>query len=99
MKIKETEEGLILEVFVKPKSKNSRIEIDNREAKFFCKKPPHKGKVNKELIKVFSNLFRVEVKIISGLTSNQKIILLRGLNKMSFEKIISFSRVTKDLPS
>jgi len=51
------------------------------------------------LIKVFSNLFRVEVKIISGLTSNQKIILLRGLNKMSFEKIISFSRFTKDLPS
>jgi len=39
MKIKETEEGLILEVFVKPKSKNSRIEIDNRDAKFFCKKP------------------------------------------------------------
>ena len=92
MKIKETDEGVILEVFVKPKSKTSRIEVTNMEVQFFCKKPPYKGRANKELIKVFSNLFRVEVKLIYGATTNQKKLLLKGVKKVRLEKIINSSR-------
>ena len=99
MKIKETKEGVILGVLVKPKSKTSKIEITDSGVQCFCKKPPNKGRANKELIKLFSNLFRVETKIISGITNNKKKIFLKGLNKASFEKIINSIKFTKDLPS
>jgi uncharacterized protein (TIGR00251 family) len=71
MKIKETNEGVTLEVLVKPRSKSCRVEVTNNDVLFFCKKPPYKRKANKELIKVFSNLFGLEVKIIAGLISNK----------------------------
>jgi len=99
MKIKEINEGVILEVFVKPKSKNCRIEITNGEALFFCKKPPYRGEANKELIKVFSNLFGAEVKIVAGFTSSQKVLLIKGLNKLTFEQKINTIRFSKDVPS
>jgi uncharacterized protein (TIGR00251 family) len=88
MKIKETSDGLVLEVLVKPRSKSCRIEISNMEVLFFCKKPPIKGKVNKELIKAFSNLFGSEVKIVAGLSSNQKMVLLKDIDKLTFEQKI-----------
>ena len=99
MKIKEINEGVILEVFVKPKSKNCRIEITNGEALFVCKKPAYRGEANKELIKVFSNLFGAEVKIVAGFTSSQKVLLIRGFNKLTFEQKINTIRFSKDFPS
>jgi uncharacterized protein (TIGR00251 family) len=99
MKFKEIKEGIIIEVLVKPKSKISKIEITDNEIKLFCKNPPIRGKVNKELSKIFSDLFRVEVNIVSGMAANKKIILLRELNRLVFEKIINSSQFAKDLPS
>lgn len=99
MKIKEIKAGIILEVLVKPKSKSSKIEITDGEVRCFCKKPPINGRANIELIKLFSNLFRVETKIISGITTNQKRILLTGLKRTSFEKILNSNRFAKNLPS
>ncbi|MBY9013436.1 MAG: DUF167 domain-containing protein [Candidatus Lokiarchaeota archaeon] len=89
MKIKETSDGIILEVFVKTEAKNCKIEITDEEVIFLSKKRPHKGIVNKELIKMFSSFFGSKVKIVSGLTSNQKILLIKGLNKLDFEQKIN----------
>jgi uncharacterized protein (TIGR00251 family) len=98
MKIKETKEGIALEVLVKTSSKKCRIEITTEEVIFFCKKPPYKSKANKELIKVFSNLFELEVKTVAGLSSNKKTLLIKDLNKVNFEQKIKSSRFTKDFP-
>jgi hypothetical protein len=91
MKIEDTKEGLALEVLVKTSSKNCRIEITDNDVLFFSKKPACKGKANKELIKVFSNLFGSEVKIVAGLTSNKKILLIKDLNKVNFVQKINYN--------
>ena len=89
MKIKETSDGIILEVFVKTEAKKCKIETTNEKVIFFSKKRPHKGIVNKELIKMFSSFFGSKVKIVSGLTSNQKILLIEGSTKLDFEQKIN----------
>ena len=56
MKINQTKEGLVLEVFVKPKSKEFRITVEGDEIVVYCTEEPVRGKVNKELTKEFSRL-------------------------------------------
>ena len=78
MKINQTKEGLVLEVFVKPKSKEFRITVEGDEIVVYCTEEPVRGKVNKELTKEFSRLFHKNVEIVSGFTSKQKRLLVKG---------------------
>jgi uncharacterized protein (TIGR00251 family) len=88
VKITETKEGSILEVFVKPKSKEFRVVVEGDEVEVYCKEEPAKGKVNKELVKKFSRLFHKEVSLISGFTSKQKRLLIRNTEKSEVEKVL-----------
>ena len=88
MILKETNEGLIIEVNVKPKSKKSKLEFIDNKVIFFSKNLPIKGRVNKELVRALSNFSGVEVRILSGLKSNNKILLLENIDKNRFLKII-----------
>jgi uncharacterized protein len=88
VKITETKEGSILEVFVKPKSKEFRVVVEGDEVEVYCKEEPVKGKVNKELVKKFSRLFHKEVSLISGFTSKQKRLLIRNTEKSEVEKVL-----------
>ena len=88
MKIQETNNGVRFEIFVKTSAQKNKIEITNEEMMFFSKKRPHKGIVNKEVIRMFSNFFGSQVKIIAGLTSNQKILFIEGLSKLDFDQKI-----------
>ena len=54
MKIKETEKGLILNVYVKPRSKKFGIRVEEDEVVVNCLEEPVEGKVNKELVKKLS---------------------------------------------
>ena len=47
-----------------------------------------KGKVNKEIIKELSRLFHAEVELISGATSKQKQLLVKGVEKGELERLI-----------
>ncbi len=53
MKISEMKDGVILEIYVKPNSKEFKVVVDGDEIVVFCREEPTKGKVNKELIRVF----------------------------------------------
>jgi hypothetical protein len=86
MKIRETNQGVILEVYVKPRSKDFRIITDDDEIVVFCKEEPVKGKVNKEIIKEFSRLFHKNVKLVSGFTSKQKRLLIEDVEKSEVER-------------
>ena len=88
MILKETNEGLIIEVIVKPRSKNSKIEFIDNKLIFFSKNQPIKGRVNKELVRALSNFAGVKVRIFSGFKSNNKILLLEKVDKNKFLKII-----------
>jgi len=88
MNVKETENGALIEVFVKPNSKRFEITIDDGEIVVYCTEQPVKGKVNKELVKEFSKLFHAKVELVSGLTSKQKRLLITGIGKSEVEQLL-----------
>lgn len=88
MKIIETKEGSVLEVYVKPRSKEFSIAIEGDEVVIHCREEPVKGNVNKELIKELSKLFGTQVIIVSGLTSKTKRLLITNIKKDKIEAIL-----------
>jgi uncharacterized protein (TIGR00251 family) len=89
MKLLKTTQGTVLDVYVKPNSKEFKIKIENDEFVVFCREAPEKGKVNKELIKELSKLFKKRAEILSGFTSRQKRILIRDANAEEVNEILS----------
>ena len=88
MKITETKKGLIIEVFVKPKLAKFEVTLEGDEIVFRCTEEPVKGKVNKELLKALSKLLHTNVELISGVTSRQKRLLLKGIEKNDWENLL-----------
>ncbi len=88
MKITEAKDDVILEVFVKPKSKEFKIAVEADEIVIFCTEEPVKGKVNKEIIKQLGKLLHKEVELVSGSTSRQKRLLVRNTGKNELEKLL-----------
>ena len=88
MKLQETAQGVILDVHVKPNSKQFRIELDGDEVVVSCRETPVKGKVNKELLKQFSRLFSRRVELVSGFTSRQKRLLISDIKVEEAKRIL-----------
>jgi uncharacterized protein (TIGR00251 family) len=88
MRINEVKDGIILDVKVKPNSKEFKIAVEGEEIVVFCVERPVKGKVNKELLREFSRLFHNKVELVSGFTSRQKKLLIRGFVKSDVERIL-----------
>jgi len=88
MKLTETKNGTIIEVFVKPNQPKFNIKIDGDEITIFCSEEPVKGKVNKELIKELSKRLHARIEIVSGLTSKQKRLLIRNMSKNEAESLL-----------
>jgi uncharacterized protein (TIGR00251 family) len=84
----ETKDGLILEVYVKPRSKTFKVIVDKDEIVVFCQEEPVKGKVNREITRELSKLFCKKVEIISGFSSRQKKLLVKGAKKGDAERIL-----------
>lgn len=91
MKLLKTKDGVIIEIQVKPKSKNFRIQV-NDELVIFCRQQPVKGKVNRELVKELSKIFGRKVEIVSGLQSKVKKIFLRKIDEEDVSKILESVR-------
>jgi uncharacterized protein (TIGR00251 family) len=88
MRISETKDGTVMEVFVKPNSAKFETVIGNDEILVFCTEEPVKGRVNKELVKEFSRLFHSKTEIVSGFTSKQKRLLIKGVGKSEVERLL-----------
>jgi uncharacterized protein (TIGR00251 family) len=89
MKIQKTKYGVIVEVYVKPRSKDFKIVTADNEIIVFCKEEPVKGKVNRELVKEFSRLFNKKVKLVLGFSSKQKKLLIEDIEKSEVERRLS----------
>jgi len=85
MNINQTQDGTILKVFVKPNSPKFKIEFNDDEVVIYSTEEPIKGKVNREIVKKLSKMLSFEVKIISGLTSKQKVLLLKAAKRETVE--------------
>ena len=88
MKLLKTAQGVVLDVHVKPKSKNFRVELDGEELVVSCCEAPVKGKVNRELLKQLSRLFNRRVEIVSGFSSRQKKLLIRDIEADEVNRIL-----------
>jgi uncharacterized protein (TIGR00251 family) len=91
MKLQETAQGVVLEIYVKPNSKKFKIELDGNEVVVLCCEAPVKGKVNKELLKHFSRLFGTKVELVFGFTSRQKRLLISDAGAEEVEQILASS--------
>jgi uncharacterized protein (TIGR00251 family) len=89
MSIKETKDGAIITIYVKPNSPKFQIEAEGDEIVVRCTEEPVKGKVNKELIKELTKIFGAKVELVSGLTSKQKQLLVLGMGKSEAEQHLS----------
>ena len=88
MKLTETKDGTVIEVFVKPNQPKFEAKTDGDEILVFSTEEPVKGKVNKEIIKELSRLFHAEVELISGATSKQKHLLAKGVERSEIERLL-----------
>jgi uncharacterized protein (TIGR00251 family) len=88
MNVKDTKDGAILEIFVKPKSPKFEVLLEGDEVVVRCTEEPVKGKVNKELLKALSKIFHTNVELVSGATSRQKRLLLKNIAKSEAERIL-----------
>lgn len=88
MKISETKNGTIIEVFVKPKSAKFEVLLEGDEVVVRCTEEPVKGKVNKELLKALSKFFHTNVELVSGATSRQKRLLIKDTKRSEVERLL-----------
>ena len=88
MNIKETEKGLILDVYVKPMSKEFKISVEGDEIVVHCMGEPVGGKVNRELVKKLSRLFGKRVELVSGSSSRLKRFLVKDAVKSDVERAL-----------
>ena len=95
MKLQETDQGVFLDVHVKPNSKIFQINVESDELVVSCREAPVKGKVNKELLKQFSRLFECKVELVSGFTSRQKRFLLSGIGAEEVNQILASASGTQ----
>jgi uncharacterized protein len=88
MKLNETKNGTIIEVYAKPNQPEFKIAIEGEEIVIFSTEEPVKGRVNKEIIKELTKLFQVSVELVSGSTSKKKRLMVKGLGKNETEKTL-----------
>ena len=88
MSIKETKDGILLSIFVKPNSPKFKIELDGGEIVVYATEEPEKGKVNKEIIKESTRLFHAKVELVSGATSKEKKLLIKNIDKQEVERLL-----------
>ena len=89
MELQKVSDGVIVAVFVKPNSRQFQLKIEGDELIVSCRESPVKGRVNKELIKELSRIFKRRVEIISGSTSKQKKVLIIGASTDEANTILS----------
>ena len=81
-KIIETEEGILIQFYIKPNSKEDRIIIEEEALLLHIKATPVKGKANKAIIQFLAMHFDIPksmVSIVSGMKSKTKTVLFRNL--------------------
>jgi uncharacterized protein (TIGR00251 family) len=88
MKLTETKEGTIIEVYVKPNSSRFEVTVEGDEIVVRSTEEPEKGKVNKQIIKELTKLFHTNIELVSGATSRQKRLLIRGVKETEVEKLL-----------
>lgn len=89
LELRQVSGGVVVPVFVKPNSKQFQLKVEDDTLVALCRENPVKGKVNKELIKELSSIFKKRVEIVAGFTSKQKKVIIPGININEAKTILS----------
>jgi uncharacterized protein (TIGR00251 family) len=84
MKMQKIPDGVVVVV-----SKLFQLKVEGDELVVSCRESPIKGRVNKELIKELSRIFKKRVEIIAGFTSKQKKVLIKDINSDEANAVLS----------
>lgn len=88
--IKETKDGLIVNIKISPNSKKNEIINEGDFTKIKIKAQPIDGKANKALIEFLSKNFKIpktSIKILKGETSKEKTILFETQDEEKITKL------------
>ena len=79
---KQTKEGILLYVLVKPNANNDRIvELGENYVVIEISEPPIKGRANKQLIKFLRKILQTrDIELIKGERTRNKILLVKGIS-------------------
>jgi len=83
-------QSIFLKIYVKTRSPKEKIVVEKDKVVVFVKKPPDKGKANKEIISFLSkelNCSSNDIEIVSGMKSHFKTL---KIDNKSEEEIIKF---------
>jgi uncharacterized protein (TIGR00251 family) len=89
MKIQEDPRGATLLISVKPNQRQFKLCVQNGILLVYCREKPVKGRVNRELVNHLSKLFKRKVKILSGLTSTHKKLLVVSADSKEVARTLS----------
>jgi len=87
--MRETKEGAIIEIHVVPGSKGGGFSYESWEKRLKVRvsSPAVKGKANREVVAIFSELFG-NCELVSGPASRKKSLLVRGKNTKEVSEIL-----------
>lgn len=88
MDIKESKDGIIIEIRANPASGRFRLHEKSNRLVLDLKSRPEGGKANMEIITGLGRIFRKEVRILRGHKSRDKTILIEGITKQEFKRIL-----------
>ena len=86
--IRQTENGVLLEVRVKPSSKRFALSEKDGQLILEVTSPPKEGKANLEIVRALKKMFGKDVEIVKGFKSKSKIILIKGMKTGEFRSLI-----------
>ena len=79
---------MLLNAKVKPNSPKFKIEKKDNQIIIYCKSPPEQNKANIEIIKELEKLTKQEVRIIKGLTSKKKSIIIHNITERELNELV-----------
>ena len=88
--VKETKDGLIVNIKIAPNSKKNEIIREEEFVKIKITAQPIDGKANKALVEFLSKNFKIpktSIKILKGETSKEKTILFETQNDEKIKKL------------
>ncbi|HMK36678.1 MAG TPA: DUF167 family protein [Desulfomonilaceae bacterium] len=92
MYVRQREDGVTLRVRVVPNASKNTVSLEREDSLTVrITAPPVEGKANKHLLKFLGKLLGLpqsSLSILLGLTSREKIVLVRGMDEVTMRKII-----------
>ncbi|RLJ08779.1 MAG: hypothetical protein DRP16_00605 [Candidatus Aenigmatarchaeota archaeon] len=82
------ERSIIIKIKVKACSKEEKIEKKGEEILMWVKAKPENNKANQEVVRILEKVFGKKVRILKGLKSRKKLVLIENIGEEEIGKIL-----------